>query len=117
MPLPNQLIHRERGRTREPSSSRPIKLSECGARSSVAFQAIDRQYLLVAKLFLLALGSRGDVQPFVALAAGLQGAGHDVVLATPEGFTKLMAGRNFTHVEVMSSPESLLGAPDDELVR
>ncbi|WP_290060319.1 glycosyltransferase [Amycolatopsis solani] len=35
------------------------------------------------KVLLLTHGSRGDVQPFAALAAALTGAGHDVVLAAP----------------------------------
>ncbi|HET6709856.1 glycosyltransferase [Amycolatopsis sp.] len=35
------------------------------------------------KVLLLTHGSRGDVQPFAALAAALTGAGHEVVLAAP----------------------------------
>ncbi|MEQ0563996.1 nucleotide disphospho-sugar-binding domain-containing protein [Amycolatopsis sp. NEAU-NG30] len=35
------------------------------------------------KALLLTHGSRGDVQPFAALASALAGAGHDVVLAVP----------------------------------
>ena len=31
---------------------------------------------------LLTIGSRGDVQPFVALGVGLKEAGHEVTLAT-----------------------------------
>lgn len=38
------------------------------------------------KITILTIGSRGDVQPFVALAKGLQAAGHSVVLATHEEF-------------------------------
>jgi sterol 3beta-glucosyltransferase len=62
-----------------------------------------RQYAWVAKLFLLALGSRGDVQPFAALAMGLRDAGHEVVLATPSGFQDLVSGGHLTHVEVSPS--------------
>jgi sterol 3beta-glucosyltransferase len=32
-------------------------------------------------------GVRGDVQPYLALAVGLQGAGHRVTLATSDNFT------------------------------
>ncbi|AXB41567.1 glycosyltransferase [Amycolatopsis albispora] len=39
------------------------------------------------KALLLTLGTRGDVQPFVALARGLAAAGHDVLLAAPHRFT------------------------------
>lgn len=35
------------------------------------------------------LGTRGDVQPYLALALGLEAAGHDVRLAAPEQFTGL----------------------------
>src|SRR5690242_6661692 len=35
---------------------------------------------------LLALGSRGDVQPYVALGLGLQKAGYDVTLAVTANF-------------------------------
>ena len=34
------------------------------------------------KILLLTIGSRGDVQPFVALGQGLKAAGHDVTVAT-----------------------------------
>lgn len=71
----------------------------------------------MAKLFLLALGSRGDVQPFVALAAGLRDAGHDVILATPAGFEDIAGGRGFTHVEVMGRADSLLEDPGHDLVK
>ena len=40
---------------------------------------------------ILTLGSRGDVQPYVALGAGLRAAGHRVTLATHacfESFTR-----------------------------
>ena len=33
------------------------------------------------KLLILTLGTRGDVQPFVALPRGLANAGHEAVLA------------------------------------
>ena len=35
---------------------------------------------------LLTIGSRGDVQPFVALGIGLKEDGHEVILATGKGF-------------------------------
>jgi len=39
----------------------------------------------------LTFGSRGDVQPFVALAAELRRAGHDVFLCAPSNFAPLAA--------------------------
>ena len=43
------------------------------------------------RAFVLTVGSRGDVQPFVALAAGLRASGHDAVLAAPAMFGDLAA--------------------------
>ncbi len=57
----------------------------------------------MARIFLLAIGSRGDVQPLVALGSSLVEAGHEVVLATPMGFETLVEGRGITHVEVTRS--------------
>ncbi|MDJ0572904.1 MAG: glycosyltransferase [Pleurocapsa sp. MO_192.B19] len=38
------------------------------------------------KITILALGTRGDVQPYIALGLGLQAAGHEVTLASLELF-------------------------------
>lgn len=40
-------------------------------------------------ILVLTVGSRGDVQPYVALGAGLQAAGHSVTLATLEAFAPM----------------------------
>jgi sterol 3beta-glucosyltransferase len=37
-------------------------------------------------IFIVTLGSRGDVQPYVALAKGLQAAGHNVTVCTSASF-------------------------------
>jgi len=37
-------------------------------------------------IFIVTYGSRGDVQPYVALGKGLQKAGYSVTLATSERF-------------------------------
>lgn len=44
------------------------------------------------RITLLTVGSRGDVQPFVALGIGLRGAGHDVRLATHPRYERLVTG-------------------------
>lgn len=44
------------------------------------------------KITLFAAGSRGDIQPCVALSQGLQRAGHDVHLAAPADFAAFVAG-------------------------
>ena len=50
------------------------------------------------KICVLALGSRGDVQPAVALSARLAERGHEVRLVAPLNFAKLAAGRSFDFV-------------------
>ena len=44
----------------------------------------------MAKITLLTYGSRGDVQPYIALGMGLQHAGHTVRLAAPGIFVALI---------------------------
>ena len=64
------------------------------------------------KVAILTTGSRGDVQPYVALGAGLKAAGHEVVLATGKGFAGFVAGHGLRHAaldvdlfERMQTPE------------
>ena len=61
---------------------------------------------------ILTVGSRGDVQPFVALGVGLKEAGHEVTLATGGGFEAFVTGQGLRHAaldlghfERMQSPE------------
>jgi sterol 3beta-glucosyltransferase len=61
---------------------------------------------------ILTIGSRGDVQPFVALGVGLKGAGHEVTLATGKGFEAFVTEHGLRHValevdllERLQSPE------------
>ena len=44
------------------------------------------------RLFLLTLGTRGDVQPFVALGRALQGRGHEVTVCTSSGLAPFVEG-------------------------
>lgn len=57
---------------------------------------------------MLAAGTRGDVQPFLALAVGLAGAGIPVVMAAAPRFRALVAARGigFTHLE--GNPSDLM---------
>lgn len=47
------------------------------------------------KALLSTIGSRGDVQPLVALAVELRGLGHDVSLCVPPDFRAWIAGMGF----------------------
>ncbi len=58
------------------------------------------------QISILTYGSRGDVQPFLALALGLKNAGHQIVLAAPHRFSDF--------IESYGIPcEPLAGDPDE----
>jgi sterol 3beta-glucosyltransferase len=61
---------------------------------------------------ILTIGSRGDVQPFVALGVGLKEAGHEVTLATGKAFEAFVTEHGLRHgalevdlLERLQSPE------------
>ncbi len=56
------------------------------------------------RITILAVGSRGDVQPYVALARGLREAGHDVTLATQDKFRWLCEDLGIPHRELQYDP-------------
>ncbi|MEJ3655105.1 glycosyltransferase [Actinomycetes bacterium KLBMP 9759] len=60
------------------------------------------------KALILAFGTRGDVQPFVALARELRGRGHDPVLAAPARFAPLAAAHDITFATVDDGPLRLM---------
>lgn len=49
------------------------------------------------KIMLSTFGTRGDVQPFVALGQGLMAVGHDVIVCTPEGFRPFIEEHGLTY--------------------
>ena len=57
------------------------------------------------RVLLVAAGSRGDVQPFVALGAGLRRAGHEVTVCSTEDFEVLVVehGLAFTGFSVSTT--------------
>jgi sterol 3beta-glucosyltransferase len=57
---------------------------------------------------LLTYGSRGDVEPFVALACGLRDAGHEVLLACPAMFRPLAEERGLTVLPLPGNPRELV---------
>lgn len=59
------------------------------------------------------VGTRGDVQPYVALALGLKARGHEVMIAAPSQFEAFVGARGiaFSHLpgeflELMETPEA-----------
>lgn len=57
------------------------------------------------KIVLLTYGSRGDVQPFLALAVGLQKAGHAVSLAAPHRFASFVESHDISFIPLAGDPE------------
>ncbi|MBP2018281.1 sterol 3beta-glucosyltransferase [Symbiobacterium terraclitae] len=64
------------------------------------------------KFVILATGTRGDVQPFVALAQGLAGAGHEAVLAAPGSFEPFARGHGVSFHPMGSDYAALLESPE-----
>ncbi|WP_225997522.1 glycosyltransferase [Myceligenerans pegani] len=51
----------------------------------------------MSRILVATVGSRGDVQPYVALGQGLRAAGHDVTVATCERFGPLVTGHGLSY--------------------
>jgi sterol 3beta-glucosyltransferase len=69
------------------------------------------------KVTLIAVGSRGDVQPYVALGAGLHKAGHSVrVLASPD-FRELVTAAGLHFSDMGGSTESVARGMESMLER
>jgi sterol 3beta-glucosyltransferase len=60
------------------------------------------------RITILAIGSRGDAQPYTALGAGLQAAGHDVRIATHEVFRDLVTSRGLDFGLIRLNPQEML---------
>lgn len=59
------------------------------------------------KITILTYGSRGDVQPFIALARGLQKNGHQVKLAAPHRFADFVAANGVPFAPLAGDPEEI----------
>lgn len=57
------------------------------------------------KITILTYGSRGDVQPFLALAVGLRKNGHQVKLAAPHRFEDFVSQYGISFVPLAGDPE------------
>ena len=62
------------------------------------------------RIAVLAVGSRGDIQPLVALAAGLRTAGHEVTVATSPVHARLVHGAKVAFVPLEGDPNDLMAA-------
>src|SRR5690606_13979894 len=69
------------------------------------------------KISVLCGGTRGDVQPYVALAESLSGRGHDVTLATHAPFRTMAEARGIEFVGLPGDPrQEIQTAEGRELV-
>ncbi len=59
---------------------------------------------------ILALGSRGDVQPYVALGSGLKSAGHQVRFVTFESFAGLVAEHHLDLHAIQGNAQALVSS-------
>ncbi|WP_322511570.1 glycosyltransferase [Chloroflexus sp.] len=66
------------------------------------------------RVLMLAYGSRGDVQPFIALGAALRAAGHQPALAAPARFASLAAEHRIAFVPLPGDTEQLARQIADE---
>jgi sterol 3beta-glucosyltransferase len=60
------------------------------------------------KFVLLTIGSRGDVQPYIALAKGLMAHGHKVKIASHSEFRKWVEGYGIEYAEIAGDPGELM---------
>ncbi len=63
---------------------------------------------------LLTSGTRGDVQPYLALGIGLRAAGFDVRIATHANFAALVAPTGLTFAQLDDNPSDLFARPGGE---
>ncbi|MGB7538165.1 MAG: glycosyltransferase [Anaerolineales bacterium] len=63
------------------------------------------------KITIAAIGSRGDVQPYIALGTGLQKAGYEVNLSAPAMFRDLIAAYGLRHLPVSVNPQQIMEHP------
>lgn len=61
-------------------------------------------------------GTRGDVQPYIALALGLMNNGHQVTLAAPENFKDFVEGFGVSFQPLYGDAEAMMNSPEGQSV-
>jgi len=61
-------------------------------------------------------GTRGDVQPYIALALGLIDRGHQVMIAAPENFSGLVGGFGIPFHPLYGNAEEMMNSPEGQSV-
>jgi len=62
----------------------------------------------IMRIGIIALGSRGDVQPYVALGKGLKQAGYEVVLLTHDPYEGLVVGEGLEIFAIGGNPRTMV---------
>ncbi len=78
---------------------------------AISGESFLRFYLIgtiLMKIRIIAIGSRGDVQPLVALGLGLKSKGHDVAVATHAIFEDVVRGHGLGFLLIKSDPKKTL---------
>jgi sterol 3beta-glucosyltransferase len=65
------------------------------------------------RIMIMAMGSRGDVQPYIALGKGLKAAGHSVRLATHENFESLVNSYELEFYPLKGNVQAFLEDPEN----
>ena len=94
-----------------PAGMAQVEKQPDGMVSSWKFDTIEIDNHM--KITILTYGSRGDVQPFLALAIGLQKAGHLVNLAAPRRFESLVMPYGVRFTPLAGDPEVISQALND----
>jgi sterol 3beta-glucosyltransferase len=63
------------------------------------------------RILIIAMGSRGDIQPYIALGQGLKAAGHFVRLMSHENFERLVSSYGLDFWPVAGDVQALLETP------
>lgn len=63
------------------------------------------------RVLLLTLGSRGDIEPFIALGIGLRAAGHEATLCASSRFGSVIEGHGLRHAPMDDGFLELLHSP------
>jgi sterol 3beta-glucosyltransferase len=64
------------------------------------------------RITIIAMGSRGDIQPYIALGKGLKAAGHFVRLMSHENFGRLVSSYGLDFWPVAGDVQALLETPE-----
>ncbi len=64
------------------------------------------------KYGIITTGSRGDVQPFIALALALKEKGHDVTIVASENFKTFVEGFGVSYLPIAGNTEHLINSPE-----